>query len=297
MKKLLVTGGRGFVAGSVIAQSVNTREVHALSRGGGDLPCTVHQVDLVDADAVGKVLAALQPDAVIHTAAIANIDYCQAHPDEARAVNTEATRIVAQACAAVGAKLVHCSTDTIYDGARGSYTEEDAPGPVNVYAETKVAAEEAAMEAGGDWVIGRVSVVYGLPLIGAGNSFLARVIAAMEAGETYGAPSDEIRTPIDVITLGQALLELAGNDYTGYLQLGGNDRLNRYEMVCRIARSLGFPEELVEAKIIADLALRAARPVDVSLDNSRARSVLNTPFCGLEEGIVRIVAYRDGAGL
>src|SRR5262249_48354540 len=94
-----------------------------------------------------------------------------------------------------------------------------------------------------------------------------------------------IRTPIDVITLGRALLELAANDLTGILHLAGNTRLNRYEMAIQIAERLGFPQDLVKPTNSNAMPNRAPRPNDASLNNSKAKHALRTPMLSLSEGL------------
>src|SRR4029077_560131 len=119
------------------------------------------------------------------------------------------TRQVSDLCRETGARLVFCSTDTIFDGEHAPYAEEDPPGPVNLYAETKVEAERIVQGLGTRAVIARLSLVVGLPVLGAGNSFLARMVATLKDGRSVGMTEREVRTPVDVITVGRALLELA----------------------------------------------------------------------------------------
>src|SRR3989442_10146991 len=166
-RKLLVTGARGFVAGSVLAQAGDDWQVHALSRGQPlDPPGLAHwhNCDPLDTAQLAQLFHDIRPQVVIHTAALADIDFCQAHPELARAVNVELTRNLARLCADTGARLVFCSTDTIFDGEHAPYTEEDQPGPVNFYAETKVEAEQIVRALGTQGGIARLSLVVGLPV-------------------------------------------------------------------------------------------------------------------------------------
>jgi dTDP-4-dehydrorhamnose reductase len=292
-KRLLVTGGSGFVAGSVIAQGREACEIHALSRGEAPVHregLLWHQLDLLDTKALRRVFAQVRPDAVIHTAAIADIDYSEAHHDVARKVNVQVTRSLADLCAPAGIRLVFTSTDTVFDGQRGNYSEEDVPVPVNFYGRTKVEAEQVVAATGSKGVIARLALVVGLPVLGAGNSFLAKMISLLSQGKPYGVPAEEVRTPIDVITLGQALLELAGAEHLqGIFHLAGNDVLNRLEMVQRIAKRLGYPEDLTFASDVSKVPNRAPRPRDVSLNNAKARSMLKTPMKGLDAALDLII--------
>jgi len=291
-KTLLVTGANGFVAGSVLAQASGEWEVHALSRGpqpvGWD-KLRWHSCDSLAEDQLAKIFRDVRPSAVIHTAAIADIDFCQANQELARAVNVEFTRILAHLCAESGARLVFCSTDTIFDGEHAPYEEEDVPWPVNFYAETKVRAERCVSDSGAAVVIARLSLVVGLPLLGAGNSFLARMIATLKAGRTVGTSAEDIRTPVDVITVGKALLELAAGAHNGIFHIAGSSRVSRLELNRMIAARFGFSQDLLVAQPANAIPGRAPRPRDVSLANDKARAQLKTPMLTLDEGLSLIL--------
>ncbi len=291
MKRLLVTGANGFVAGSVLAQASAAWEVHATSRSEPQVPSeriVWHPMDPLAAESWARLFGEVEPQTVIHTAALADIDFCQSHPEPARAVNVGLTRVLAGNCAERGIRLVFCSTDTIFDGEHAPYREEDPAGPVNGYAETKVEAERVVACLGRQGVIARLALVVGLPVLGAGNSFLARMLAALREGRALGMSTQEARTPIDVITLGRALLELAANDSGGVFHLAGNDRLTRFEMARRIAGRFGFSPSLVFAQARSAVPGRAPRPRDVSLDNTKARAVLETPMRGFDDALLLI---------
>lgn len=287
---LLVTGGHGFVAGSVLAQAGGAWEAHALSRSKPASPqsWSWHVCAPLRGGELEEIWAKVEPDAVIHTAGIADIDFCETHQELAREVNVEFTRRVATLCAGSGARLVFCSTDTIFDGEHAPYKEEDSPGPVNLYAETKVAAEDVVRESGATGVIARLSLVIGLPVLGAGNSFLARVLTNLKNGRTVIVPEQEVRTPIDVISLGQALLELAQPGHEGIFHLAGLSQVNRLELTRKFARTFALPEHLVQPQAAASIAGRAPRPRDVSLDSSKACAQLKTPMLTLEQALARI---------
>src|SRR6185503_17210535 len=129
-----------------------------------------------------------------------------------------------------------------------------------------------------DWVIARLALVMGLPVFDGGNSFLPRLIASLREGRAFGAPDNEIRTPIDVVTLARALLELAAGDVQGVFHLAGNDALNRFELAGRIAEKRGYPRSLIAVQNADASPDRAPRPRDVSLENTKARTTLRTPM-------------------
>ncbi len=292
-KTVVITGGSGFVAGSMIRQVPAGYTAHVLSRGKAlvKVPNVVwHKLDPTDNDALVKCLEEVRPHAIVHTAAYAGIDFCQKEQAEAHRVNSTLTARVGKAAEELGCRFVYCSTDTVFDGVEGKYTEDSPTGPVNYYGETKVAGEVLTRFLSTPWVIARVAIVMGLPMVGSGNSFLSLMIPKFEAGEKVGVPIEEIRTPVDVVTLGRQLWELAGNDFTGVIHLSGDDLVNRTEMVMRIADALGYSRDLVYANDPADIPGRAARPVDVSLLNDKAHAVLENKPCSIAEGVRRIMA-------
>lgn len=293
MMRIVMTGGHGFVAGSIIRQAAGDTALHVLSRKPAPIPLphvVWHIVDPLDRAQLYAALETIAPTAVIHTAALADIDYCEHHPDLARRVNTELTAHLAEWCCDHGAKLVHCSTDNVFDGTRGDYTESDPPQPVNFYGHTKAESEAAVLAASATHAVVRVALVMGLPMLGAGNSFLARWLPMLRAGEVIGVPDNELRTPIDVVTLGRALLELARNDVGGIIHLSGNDKLNRHQLARRVAARLGYDPESIFVNNPEIIPGRAPRPRDASLRNDRARAELTTPMAGLETGLDLVMA-------
>ena len=273
-KKLLVTGFGGFVAGSVISHGTKDWVVHAIDRiekPSDRERLKYHTCDLRDFESLKNLFDKIKPDAMIHTAAISDIDFCQQNQKLAYDVNVGGTHNLALLCKDSGAKMVLCSTDTVFDGNMGNYSETDDPNPINFYAETKVKAENIIMEILPNGVAARLSLVMGLPVLNAGNSFLARLINKLKSGESVKFPKNEIRSPIDVITLGRALVELAGNNFRGVLHLSGNDQLIRFKMAQRIAERLGYSPELIIPVNSNAIQGRAPRPNDVSLNNSKAK--------------------------
>jgi dTDP-4-dehydrorhamnose reductase len=295
-RKLIVMGANGFVAGSVLAQAGEDWQVHAVSRRGppdrsGQL--TWHTCDPLVPAQLTQLFHEVKPAVVVHTAALADVDFCQANPELARAVNVDLTRTLADLCGDAGARLVFCSTDTIFDGEHAPYGEDARPGPVNVYAQAKVEAEQTVSRLGAQAVIARLSLVVGLPVLGAGNSFVARMIASLKDGRPVGATEHEVRTPVDVITVGRALLELAGSGHAGIIHLAGHDRLSRFQIAQQIAARFGFPPHLIVAQPVTAWPGRAARPRDVSLLNAKACAQLKTPMRTLDDGLSLILKMSE----
>ncbi|MBL7647937.1 MAG: SDR family oxidoreductase [Candidatus Hydrogenedentes bacterium] len=287
-KKVLVTGASGFVGGSVLHHAPADWDMHACSRSPlAGVPANVvhHAFDLADKAKTAEIVASVKPDAIIHIAAIANIDYAEANQEETALVNTETTGRLARLAAEHGARFLFCSTDNVFDGVDGFYSEDALVSPVNFYGRTKVAAEVLAHEALENSVIVRVALVIGMPIMGSGNSFLVKMEENLREGREIQIPENEVRSPVDVITLGKSLLELAGNDFTGTINLAGSTCLNRYEMAKQIARKLGHSEGLIVPTDSNAMPGRAPRPNNVSLANALAKETLKTPMRDLDEAL------------
>lgn len=293
--KLLVTGSNGFLAGSVIAQVPSHITLHGLSRHRLEksrIDIIHHAIDLTNYDAIEKLIHSIQPDAIIHTAAISNIDTCETDKTTAEHVNVNVTKQLALIAESIDCKLIFCSTDSIFDGVNGNYTEDDIPQAVNFYAQTKIKAEQIVLNTNSKNVVARLSLIVGLPVIHAGNSFLSILIDKIYNGEDIHLPSNETRTPIDVITAGKALLELSENDFSGIIHLGGNTSLTRYALGIEIASMFNFPKNKILPINSNELLGRAPRPNNASLNNTIAKQVLKTPMLSIVDGLTLSLNFK-----
>jgi dTDP-4-dehydrorhamnose reductase len=291
--KLLIFGGGGFVGGNLATVALRQGwEVHVSDRGEyPGLPgVRWHLLDVTDSAAVRRLAAELRPQAVVDLAAVADIDLAEREQARARAVNAEAAGVIASACAGLAARCVYFSSDAVFAGTAQSYSEEDPPAPVNWYGRTKAEGERAVLACYPRAVVVRISLALGFP-VARGNSFLAALEARLRAGQAITVPSDEVRTPIDVRTLAECVLELLRLDFSGVLHLGSTDSIDRAELTRRAARLLGFPE----ARVLAGSASspgRAARHKNGILRVDKARALLKTPLRSAEDSLRRAISER-----
>jgi dTDP-4-dehydrorhamnose reductase len=216
---------------------------------------TTERVEVRDPVAVRDLFARLRPEVVIHTA------YRQDEPD----VNTIGSENVARAAAVVGARLVHVSTDVVFDGRKGSpYVEDDALSPVTEYGRSKADAERRVAAAHPEALIVRTSLIYG------GAEPSKHEVAARDPAATFF--TNEIRNPVQVGDLAAALLELAALDASGPLHAAGADAVSR----------AGFAELVTRGPVRSEPAPET-RPLDCSLDSSRAQALLRTRLRGVRE--------------
>ncbi|HEX9934801.1 MAG TPA: SDR family oxidoreductase, partial [bacterium] len=230
-------------------------------------------LDLGDAPAVRSLVTTLRPDVVLHCAALGNIDRCEADRSGTSKINAEAVSILADACARLPCRLILTSSDMVFDGEKGRYSEGDSVHPLNVYAESKCEAEKAVKALCPDHVVARLALVYGRAVTG-GSSFSEGLLKSWEEGKTPSLFQDQFRSPIEAANCAEALLELAEGSFVGTIHLGGPDRVDRYGFGLVLAGLRGIPSERLKAVNLDDVTLQAKRPRDVSFDISRAASLL-----------------------
>ena len=292
-KKLLVFGGTGFVGGH-IAQMAQDAGWDVVVAGSTAVPSAGdimrRSVDIGQAMAVHGIMSEVRPEIVINTAALADVDRAEREHDLAHRVNAEGARNVAHACRASGARCIYYSTDVVFDGTQHQYSEDDPPRPLNFYGLSKAEGERATLDACPNSAVIRVSLVLGFPVEG-GNAYLARLRERLLAGQQVPAPSDEIRTPIDVLTAAAATLELAEGDYRGILHIGATSAVDRYTLAERLARAMGLRTDLILSQASYPLndptVVRAPRHKRGVLDVSRAQQILRTRMLSLDETIDR----------
>jgi len=241
-------------------------------------------VELTDDAALASLLESARPQAVLHAAAIGQANRCQERPDEAHRVNAVVPGTMGRLCRERGLRLVVLSTDLVFGGDRAFAREDDRPAPVSVYGRTKLAGEQAVLDACPSAAVARVALTLGRGHGPRGTS-TESVAWAIRAGRTVRLFTDEHRTPVDAESLTDALDRLLEGRGSGRFHLGGPERLSRYDLGLRVARALGLPESGIVTGRQSDHTGPDPRAADVSLDSSRARAELGWQPRPIEEGI------------
>lgn len=272
-KRLLITGISGFLGWNLgrIAPGAWTDWDHfgAYWTTPTALPgVDTAKLDLADYADLKAAFAHIQPDAVIHTAALSNANWVQVNRAAAQRVNVTATLNLAGLCADRAIPFVFTSTDLVFDGTDAPYAEDGLVSPVSIYGEQKVAAEEGIRSLYPPAAICRMPLMFGLS--GTRNtSFMQWMLGEMQKGTPLRLFDDEFRSPASGETAAKGLL-LAAQAVHGTLHLGGRERISRYEFGRRLQEVFGLPHARLERGRQADVPMAAPRPADVSLDSSKA---------------------------
>jgi len=294
--KLLVIGGSGLLGYKVAKMASNEHETFLTYnyRSIQVEGCTALKLDKCDRKAVFELLEKIKPDVVIDTAALHNVDYCETHPEEAWKVNVEGTRNVAEACKKVGAKVIFISTDYVFDGTKGYYTEEDTPNPLSYYAKTKLEAEKTIQSLDVNYIIARPSVIYGWnpnevsglkSSSGKSVNFVVWALQKLEKGEEIKAVTDQYSSPTLADNLAEALLIMASSEKQGIYHTAGKDCVNRYEFTLKIAEVFGLDKSLIKPVTSEIFKQIAKRPKKCCLDVSKAEKDFGIRFLTVEEGL------------
>lgn len=270
MKKLLVTGASGFLGWNICQTAKDEWKTfgivfsHRVEIAG----VNIVKIDLTDYKELRKLFREINPDAVIHTAANSDPNFCQTHRIESQKINVGASVNVAALCADYRIPCVFTSTDLVFNGLNAPYREEDPVCPVNFYGEQKVLAEKGMLKYHPLVAVCRMALMFGIPGPGA-KSLVQPMIEAMRGGQELRLFVDEFRTPVSVKAAVSGIF-LALEKVSGLLHLGGVERISRYDFGKLLMDILGIHEARLIPCRQKDVVMAAPRPLDVSLDSSKA---------------------------
>jgi dTDP-4-dehydrorhamnose reductase len=270
MDNLLVTGAAGFLGSAICRAACDVWQVNCVvfsSRGVSGFS-RVFTADLTREQDIRRIMETVRPQAVIHTAAAADPNFCQANPAVSGKINVDAAVWIAGWCADHRIPMVFTSSDLVFDGQHPPYRESDPVNPVNVYGEQKAIAEANILRIYPQASVCRMSLMFG-------DKPSARYqppAMLLKQGQKIRLFTDEIRTPLDVYSAAQGIL-MALKKSSGLLHLAGAERISRFGFGQLLAEVLNISRDAVEPCLQKDIPMAAPRPVDVSLNIDMARGL------------------------
>ncbi|MEB3830645.1 SDR family oxidoreductase [Phormidium sp. CCY1219] len=269
--KLLITGASGFLGWNLGQKAKQNWQVYGtyFSLKPSSIPgVNLLQVDLRDFAAMKRLFEEIKPDAVIHTAAQSQPNFCQVHPQESHKINVKASCNLAGLCADAEIACVFTSTDLVFNGLNPPYKETDPVCPVSIYGEHKVMAEQGMRDRYPKTVVCRMPLMfgYGGPVA---KSFLQPMLQTLREGKELSLFVDEFRTPVSGKVGAEGLL-LALEKAPELLHLGGKERVSRYQFLAIAVEVLQLRDANLKEGRQAEVKMAAPRPPDVSLDSSKA---------------------------
>ena len=293
--KILVTGASGLLGLNLSLQMHGTHEIIGVDRSKlANTPFDLIKLDLLDADALPKLLDDSKPDALIHCAANALVDACELDPNAASTLNAILPGQLASACAERDIRFLHISTDAVFDGTKeGIYSEDDAPNPLGVYAQTKLDGEYAVLDANPNAAIARVNF-FGWSLSGT-RSLSEFFVNNLGAGKNVNGFDDVYFCPMFVGDLADTLVGMLEKSLSGMYHVVGSRAITKYEFGQAIAHQFGFDAGLINPISVSDAGLTAKRSQNLRLSINKLSTALGREIPDFSTGLAKFYTqYQQG---
>ncbi len=297
MKKIVITGSNGLL-GQKLVKLLKTKsevEIYALSKGPNRLfntkAYTYYNIDLTHFEALQDCLNEIQPDVIIHTAAMTNVDACELEQENCDRMNVDLVSEIAAYCKRNDCYLVHLSTDFIFDGNKGSvYKEEDLPNPVNHYGLSKLRSERVIAEAGIRCAILRTILVYGLVDGNDRNNIVLWVKNSLEQAKHINVVTDQLRMPTLADDLSQACWLAVEQEANGVFNVSSSVLMSIYDIALAVADVFGLDKKYIHPVDSNALVLPAKRPFSTGFDLNKSIVEINLPSYSFRE---RLQVFKD----
>jgi len=291
---IIVTGASGLLGSNFLMEAQQKKKdiIAVYNRNPVCFPSVESvQADMTDKDKINKLVESVKPEWIVHCAALTNVEWCEQNPQETFEVNAFMPRNLAKAAEKIGAGIIYISTDSIFSGIRGNYSEDDAPGPINVYAKSKLAGEIAVKEECGSSLIIRTNI-FGWNA-SKKLSLAEWILFELESNRTIDGFTDVIFSPILVNELSRIILKAMESKLRGTYNIACSQSCSKYEFARRVARIFDLDEKLIMPSLIKDSRLKAFRPKNVGLNTKKICKKLNIEMPDLNTGIIEFKALRD----
>jgi len=265
-KTILITGANGLLGQKLVELLVQESSVDliATAKGENRLPNAAGyryvSLDITHADEINTVFDQYQPNVVIHTAAMTNVDTCESDQAGCEVLNVTAVSYLIDACQKHDTFLCHLSTDFIFDGEEGPYTEDAIPNPISIYGESKLRAEKLIEASSIRWAIARTVLVFGIVSDMSRTNIILWVKKSLEEGKQINVVTDQFRTPTLAEDLAIGCWLIAQKEAEGIFNISGSDFLTPYEMAIKTATFYGLPTELIKQADSSTFSQPAKRP-------------------------------------
>ena len=293
--RILVTGASGLLGLNLSLGMTETHTIVGVDRSKlADTPFELVQADLLEAGACSRLIDEVQPDAIIHTAALANLEACEANPQEAQRLNADLPGELAEACAKHDIQLIHISTDSVFDGTKdGIYTEADLPNPPGVYSATKLQGEKNVFSAYPKAAVARVNF-FGWSLSGS-RSLSEFFYNNLSAGKQANGFTDVYFCTMFVGDLAETLVRMLEKGLSGLYHTVGSEALTKYDFGVKIARQFRFDPKLVIPISVEESGLTAKRSHNLRLSVHKLSTDLDVIIPDVSTGIEKFYTqYKQG---
>ncbi len=285
--KLFVLGGSGFIGNELVKKALFSNEVLATYNNHNLIKQNVLSVKFSfpeNFDTLKKKIITEHPDVIINLIANSNLKYCENNKKNAYELNVIFTEKICKLCNEINSKLIHISSDYVFDGKNGNYNENDQTNPVNYYGYTKQLSEEITLKYSKNVVI-RTSSVYDLKLK---TNFLKFIFEKLNKKEKVFVFNDIFITPILVDELIESILRIVTSEKSGIFHISGDQCVSKFEFVKIVAKKWGFSNELIIPTSVKSVEQKILRPSNSCLNNKKFKEIFNVQFSTLEENFDKL---------
>ncbi len=280
-KTILVTGSNGLLGQKIIYALRNRPGALCVSTSLGPNRMRAQDgyvyetMDIANADEVKRIMAKYRPDALIHTAALTNVDACESKREEARLLNVDAVGFLIDSCREYGTHFVHLSTDFVFDGENGPYIETDVPRPLSYYAETKYEAEKLLTSSEVSFSILRTIIIYGVVDDNSRSNVVLWAVNSLRDRKTITVINDQFRSPTLAEDLADACIHAALNKAKGIFHVSGRELMCILDIVKITADFFELDSSYIKSVSSAELKQAAMRPPVTGFIIEKAQRELN----------------------
>lgn len=275
--RILITGSNGMLGQRLVEyfSKLNTIQILSTSVEEKSVFDNIDyiQCDISNRNDIKKIIYDFCPDFIVNTAAYTNVDKSELERESAWKINVKAVEYISESARVLDAHLIHISTDYIFDGKNGPYTENDIPNPIGYYGRTKLASENVLRISGIKYTILRTNVLYGTAKFSRPD-FVKWVIDSLKSGKQINVVNDQVNNPTFIDDLVQAVSLIINKKREGVFNIGGSEFLNRYEFALMIAEYFNLDKTLINRIKTDELKQTARRPLKSGLITIKAQSEL-----------------------
>lgn len=291
MKSLFITGSNGLLGSKLVFAANGRYRITGLDLTADSfvrsVPMEYIQGDITDRKCIFKQISQKKPDVVLHTAAFTDVDACESHYDAAHAVNVDGAEHIADACKRLGIQLIHVSTDYVFNGNNGPYSEEDEPCPLSAYGRMKLESERIVQQTLPEAVIARTMVLFGyMPRIR--KNFVTWLVEKLRNRDVVQIVNDQFGTPTYADDLAESLLVLYQKDARGIYHTAGPDCLSRHAFALQIADAFQLDASLISETTSNRFQQPAPRPMHSGLKTEKLTRDTGFTFMPLSQALLKL---------
>lgn len=298
--RVLVTGANGLLGQKLVAVLEQDKTVTCIATGrvkeGHTASNDLISLDITNLHEVDEVITREKPDVIINTAAMTNVDQCEDDHAGCTATNVTAVKYLVDACRLMPTRLIHLSTDFIFDGSDGPLDELATPNPVNYYGESKLKSERLLMNGPVDWCILRTILVYGVTRDMSRSNIVLWTRKSLKEGKAINVVNDQWRTPTLAEDLAMGCYLAAVKRARGVYNIGGKDMLTPYDIAVDTAEIFQLDKSLIHATDSSRFMQRAKRPPKTGLVIEKARKDLGYEPHSFREGLQLMKIQLESLG-